>query len=101
MFGKKKAKKKKQKPEVFVSLSANGVEVEAINFTLKKGPEGEPLLEVRTKDVCEPLHFSEVNFELKTTLKMVRVRGSFREAVNERQLKLYVFNVEDYAQFFI
>ena len=99
MFGKKK--KKKQKPETFVSLTANGAAVEAINFTLTKDADGSPRLDVLTRDVCEALHYSEVEFELKTTLKMVRVRGAFREAINEKQFKRYVFTVEDYAQFFI
>lgn len=102
MFGKKKdKKKKKQRPEKFESLTANGTAVEAINFTLRKGEDGTPLLEVRTPDVAEALHFSEVEFELKTNLKMVRVKGKFLDAKNEKKWKLYVFEVEDYAQFFI
>ena len=76
MFGKKKGKKKKQPIEKFESLSANGVNVEAINFTLRKSEDGTPHLEVRTPDVAEALHYDEVEFELKTNLKMIRVKGS-------------------------
>ena len=102
MFGKKKdKKKKKQQTERFESLTANGVAVEAINFTLRKAEDGTPLLEVRTPDVAEALHYDEVDFELKTNLKMVRVKAKFKEAKNEKRWKLYVFEVEDYAQFFI
>lgn len=102
MFGKKRdKKKKKQQAERFESLTANGVAVEAINFTLKKAEDGTPMLEVRTPDVAEALHYDEVEFELKTNLKMVRVKGSFKEAKNEKRWKLYIFEIEDYAQFFI
>ena len=103
MFGrfKKEKKKKKQRPETFLSLTANGVAVEAINFTLAKDPDGSPRLEIRTKDVCEALHYSHVDFELKTNLKMLKVSADFREAIGEKQFKLYVFSVADYQQFFI
>ena len=102
MFGKKKKDKKKKTPaERFVSLTANGVPAEAINFSLSKDTDGIPRLFVRTKDVCEALHYEEVDFELKTTNKMVRVKGKFREAKNEKHFKLYIFDVEDYNQFFI
>ena len=102
MFGKKKKdKKKKQPPERFESLSANGTPVEAINFTLRRAEDGSPRLEVRTPDVAEALHYDEVDFELKTNLKMIRVKGRFLEAANEKKFKLYVFEILDYAQFFI
>ena len=102
MFGKKKRdKKKKQQSEKFVSLSANGVEVVAINFTLKKDDDGEPRLYVRTPDVAEALHYEHVDFELKTTNKMIRVAAKFKEARNEKKWKLYVFDIEDYNQYYI
>ena len=102
MFGKKKKdKKKKQKPEKFVSLSANGVEVAAINFSLKKDEDGEPRLYVLTPDVAEALHYEHVDFELKTTNKMIRVAAKFKEARNEKKFKLYIFDIEDYNQFYI
>ena len=101
MFGKKKEKKKKQKPEKFVSLTANGVEVSAINFSLSKDADGEPRLYVRTPDVTEALHYEHVDFELKTTNKMIRVAAAFKEAKSEKHSKLYIFDIEDYHQFFI
>lgn len=100
-FKKDDKKKKNQKPEIFVSLTANGTPVQAINFELTHTNEGEPVLNVRTKDVCEPLHFSEIDFDLKTNLKQVQVKATFREAKNEKKFKLYVFNVLDVKQFFI
>ena len=101
MFGKKKEKKKKQKPEKFVSLTANGVEVSAINFSLSKDADGEPRLYVRTPDVAEALHYEHVDFELKTTNKMIRVAAAFKEAQSEKRSKLYIFDIKDYHQFFI
>ena len=102
MFGKKKDKKKKGTPtERFLSLTANGAPIEAINFFLKKNEDGSPSLEVRTKDVCEAMHYSHVDFELKTTTKMVRVSAEFKEAKQEKHCKLYIFEVSDYSQFFI
>lgn len=102
MFGKKKdKKKKKQARDVFVSLTANGAPVEALNFTLAKNPDGSPRAEVYTKDVCEALHYDEIDFELKTTLKMVRVRGRFTEAHDEKKFKVYVYSVEDFSQYYI
>ena len=102
MFGKKKKdKKKKPQTEKFVSLTANGVEETAINFTLHKDEDGEPRLYVRTPDVAEALHYEHVDFELKTTNKMIRVAGKFKEAKNEKKWKLYVFDIEDYNQYFI
>ena len=101
MFGKKKDKKKKQKAEKFVSLTANGVEVSAINFSLSKDKDGEPRLYVRTPDVAEALHYEHVDFELKTTNKMIRVAAAFKEAKSEKHSKLYIFDIEDYHQFFI
>ena len=102
MFGKKKKeKKKKPQTEKFVSLSANGVEVTAINFTLHKDDDGEPRLYVRTPDVAEAMHYEHVDFELKTTTKMIRVSAKFKEARNEKKWKLYVFDIEDYNQFYI
>lgn len=102
MFGKKKKDKKKKLPvEKFVSLQANGVPVEAINFTLTKNEDGSPRLDVHTPDVCEALHYEQVDFELKTNIKLVKVRGRFKEAISDKRFKTYVFDVEDYAQFFI
>ncbi len=103
MFGKNKKgkKKKKQKAEKFVSLSANGTEIEAINFSICKNPDGSPRLEVRTKDVCEALHFSHVDFELKTNLKLVKVGANFKEAVSEKHFKVYIFDIDNYEQYYI
>lgn len=98
---KERKKKKKQPVEKFLSLTANGVTVEAINFALCKNPDNTPRLEIRTKDVAEALHYEHVDFELKTNLKLIKVGAAFKEAVSEKQFKLYVFNVESYEQFFI
>ena len=101
LFGKKGKKKKKLPTEKFESLSANGVAVTAINFTLAKDADGSPRLEVRTPDVCEALHYEEIGFELRTNLKLIKVKGRFREAISEKHFKTYIFDVEDYEQFFI
>ncbi len=98
---KKKQKKKRQPVEKFLSLKANGVTVEAINFALCKNPDNTPRLEIRTKDVAEAMHYEHVDFELKTNVKLIKVGAKFKEAVNEKQFKLYVFDVETYEQFFI
>ena len=98
---KKKKKKKKRPMEKFISLTANGVNVDAINFSLCKNPDDTPRLEVRTKDVAEALHYEHVDFELKTTNKMIRVAAAFKEAKSEKHSKLYIFDIEDYHQFFI
>ena len=100
VFGKKK-KKKKTPVEKFISLTANGTPVEAINFSLCKNPDNTPRLEIRTKDVAEALHYSHVDFELKTNLKLVKVGADFKEAINEKHFKLYVFTVDNYEQYFI
>lgn len=103
MFGKKKKdKKKKGTPtEKFLSLTANGVQMEAINFFLTRSEDGSPRLEVRTKDECPAMHYSHVDFELKTNVKMVRVSAEFKEAKAEKHYKLYIFDISDYSQFFI
>ena len=102
MFGKKKKdKKKKTPPERFLSLTANGVQVEAINFSLTRNEDDSPRLEVRTPDVCEALHYSHIDFELKTSVKMLKIGASFKEALNEKRFKLYVFDVDDFSQFYI
>ena len=103
MFGfKKKNKNKKKTPtERFLSLKANDVQIEAINFSLTKNQDGSPRLEVRTKDVCEALHYEHIDFELKTSVKMLRVGAVFKEAVNEKHFKLYIFDVDDYNQYYI
>ncbi len=100
---KKRAEKKKKKtpPERMKSLKANGTEIEAINFSLNKNPDGSPRLEVRTRDVCEALHYEHVDFELETSLKRINVGGVFKEAINEKRFKLYVFDVDDYNQYYI
>lgn len=102
MFGfKKKKKKKKVKPEQFVSLKANGEAIKAYNFALLHDDDGTPRLEVRTPDVCEALHYDEIDFEMKTSNKCINVRGKFREAQSEKKFKIYVFDVEDFNQFYI
>lgn len=103
IFDKKKDKKKKKKlpTERFLSLKANGNEIEAINFSLCRDPDDTARLEVRTKDVCEAMHYDHVDFELTTSLKRVKVSGNFREARNEKKFKVYIFTVTDYSQFFI
>ena len=102
LFGKLKNKKKKKVPtERFVSLKANDVQVDAINFSLTKDKEGNPRLEVRTRDVCETLHYQHIDFELKTSVKMLKVGAAFKEAINEKNFKVYVFDVDDFSQFYI
>ncbi len=102
LFGKKKEKKKKKIPtERFLSLKANDVQVDAINFSLTKDKDGTPRLEVRTRDVCEALHYQNINFELKTSMKLLKVAASFREAISEKNFKVYVFDVDDFSQFYI
>lgn len=98
---KEKRKKKKQRPEKFQSLKANGAAVEAINFAICPNPDGTARLEIRTRDVSEALHFDHVDFELKTNLKMIRVGGNFKEAKNEKQFKIYIFDVDSFEQFYI
>lgn len=100
MFGRKK-KNKKLRLERFESLSANGTPIEAINFALTRNSDGSPRLEVRTPDVCEALHYESIGFELKTTVKRVTVQAKFKEAINEKHFKLYIFDVEDCRQYFI
>ncbi len=100
-FKKKKKKDKKRQVETFLSLSANNVDVKAINFAITKDENGEPQLEVRTADVCEALHYECIDFELKTSLKMIRVKAKFKKAMNEKKFKVYVFEIEDYNQYFI
>lgn len=102
LFGKKKNKKKKKIPtERFLSLKANDVQVDAINFSLTKDKEGNPRLEVRTKDVCEALHYQHIDFELKTSVKLLKVGAVFKEAISEKNFKVYVFDVDDFSQFYI
>ncbi len=102
LFGKKKKDKKKKIPtERFLSLKANDVPVEAINFSLTKNEDGSPRLEIRTRDVCEALHYEHIDFELKTSMKMLKVGADFKEAMNEKSFKVYVFDVNDYSQFYI
>lgn len=101
IFRKKKKKEKSRQRETFLSLSANEVEVKAINFAITKDENGEPQLEVRTADVCEALHYEHIDFELKTSLKMIRVKAKFKKAMNEKRFKVYVFEIEDYNQYFI
>lgn len=102
MFGfKKKNKKKKVKPEMFVSLTANGVPVKALNFAMLHDDDGSPRLEVRTPDVSEALHYDEIDFVMETTNKRINVHGTFREARDEKKFKIYIFNVTDFNQFYI
>ena len=103
MFGKnkKKTKKKKRPMEKFISLTANGVPVDAINFSLCKNQDDTPRLEVRTKDVAEALHYDHVDFEMKTNIKLVKVGANFKEAISEKHFKLYIFDIDNYEQFFI
>lgn len=103
LFAKKKENKKKKKRAVesFVSLTANGVDVKAINFAIAKDEQGEPRIEVRTADVCEALHYEHIDFELKTSLKKVLVKAKFKEAMNEKKFKVYIFEIEDFNQYFI
>ena len=102
LFGKLKNKKKKKIPtERFLSLKANDVQVDAINFSLTKDKEGNPRLEVRTRDVCEALHYQHIDFELKTSVKLLKVGAAFKEAINEKNFKVYVFDVDDFSQFYI
>lgn len=101
MFGRLKKKKNKTPIEAFSSLTANGVNVEAINVSLHNDKEGTPHLEIRTPDVCEALHYDEVDFVLKTNLKQIDVKGKFKEAINEKHFKLYIFDVEDYNLYYI
>jgi hypothetical protein len=102
MFGKKKKEKKKKQPvERFISLKANGTEIQAINFSLNKNEDGSPRLEVRTREVTEALHYEHIDFELKTSVKLLKVGAVFREAVNEKHFKVYIFDVDDFSQFYI
>ena len=98
---KSKKKKKKIPTERFLSLKANDVPVEAINFSLTKNADGSPRLEVRTRDVCEALHYEHIDFELKTNIKLLKVGAVFKEAMNEKSFKVYVFDVDDFSQFYI
>lgn len=101
MKQKREARKKKKKPpEKFVSLTANGAPVKAINFFIRK-TEDDVYLEVRGLDVLEELHYEHVDFELKTNQKLVKVTGTFREAKNDKRFKLYIFSVDSYEQYFI
>lgn len=97
----KKKKKKANAPEMMKSLKANGVEIEVINFSLNRAPDGTPMLEVRTRDVCEALHYEHVSFQLETSLKRIDVGGKFKEATSEKRFKVYFFEVDDYNQYYI
>lgn len=100
MFGKKK-KKKKKPVERIGSLTANGVEIEVVNFSLTKNKDGSPRLEVRTTDVCEALHYDEIDFELKASNKHISIKAKFKEPISEKHYKLYVFDIIDFNQYYI
>ena len=98
MFGKKK--KKKSPPERMESLKANGVEINALNFSIRKEEDGASLL-VITPDVEEALHYDEVLFELRANGKLVKVKARFREASDEKRFKVYTFDVVGYEQYYV
>ncbi len=77
----------------------NDVQIETINFSLTRNEDDFPGLEVQTKDVCEALNYEQIDFELKTSVKMLRITAKFKAAINEKHFKLYVFDVEDSAGF--
>lgn len=97
----KKKRKEKAPIEIFSTLTANGVNIEAVNFSLHKDKNSVPKLEVRTKDICEALHYEKVDFILKTSIKQVNVKAVFDKAVSEKHFKLYTFDIEAYSQFYI
>ena len=100
MFGKKK-KEKKKPAERFVSLTANGVTVEAMNFALSRDEDGTPRLDVYTRDVCEALHYSEIDFLLRTDKKQVEVKAEYRQARSEKKFKVYTYDIKDFNQYYI
>lgn len=100
MFGKKKDKKKKVPLEKFESLTAGGVEVEVLNFLIKKDENGEPIIEMTARDAVPALHYDELDFELRTSQKIIKAKGKFREAYQRKKFKIYIFDMESYEQFY-
>ena len=103
---KKKREQKKQqknkKTERFLSLTANGVEAPIINFEIMKDEQEEVILRILTKGEVQQLHYQNIDFELKTDKKMLRVKSTFQKAANlKNDYKEYRFLVDDYQQFFI
>lgn len=84
-----------------MSLTANGVEVPAINFAMTHDEEENPIINVVTVDVCEQLHYDTIDFVMKTTNKQIDVKCRFREARSEKKFKIYIFDVDDYHQYYI
>ncbi len=101
MLFRKKDKKKKKGPERFEELKANGKVISAINFSIRKDGEDSARIEIITPDVCEDLHYDEVNFDLKTGNKLLKVNGTFLEARDEKRFKVYFFKVVGYEQFYV
>ena len=101
MLFKKKSKKKKKAPERYESLKANGVDVQPLNFSIRKGEDGSATLLVVTPDVEEALHYDHVDFELRAGGKLVKVGAKFREASDEKRFKTYVFDVDGFEEFYV
>lgn len=94
-------KKKRKPPERFLSLTANGKSIPAVNFAMAHDEDGTPRLDVVTREVCEDLHYDTVDFVMKTNTKQIDVSARFRSARDEKKFKVYTFDVDDYNQYFI
>ncbi len=101
MLFKKKNKKKKPAREQFEELKANGEVIAAINFAIRKNEDDTARIEIVTPDVCEKLHYDEVNFELKSGNKLLKLGGTFKEARDENRFKVYIFTVTSFEQYYV
>ncbi|MGI6773176.1 MAG: hypothetical protein GX264_04870 [Clostridiales bacterium] len=98
LFSKKK-KNKNQKLDRFKRLLAGGVEVKALNCRVF-AEDDIAILEITVPEVTEALHYDELDFELFTTSKHIKMKGEFKDADRKGKFRNYRFKLFEYNEFF-
>lgn len=99
MLFKKKKKDKKPQLERFKKLLAGGVEVKALNCRVF-AEDDIAILEITVPEVTEALHYDELDFELFTTNKHIKMKGEFKDADKKGRLRNYRFKLFEFNEFF-
>lgn len=94
-----KRKKDKKQIDRFQKLVAGGVEIKALNCRVF--PEDDiAVLEITVPEVTEALHYDELDFELYTSCKVIKMKGEFKDAEKKGKLRFYRYKLYEYNEFF-
>ncbi|MCL2512917.1 MAG: hypothetical protein FWF08_03355 [Oscillospiraceae bacterium] len=99
-FKSRRGKKQKPKKGLLTGVAVNGSIVPILRVMFLPDTEGGASLEIITESETPALHYEELDFDIDTSDKKLKVKGKFIDAHQRKSFIVYNFDVLDFKEFY-